>query len=460
MTCKCNNASKIVLSSVLAFSLLTPTSLFLDSKMAYAEPDAETGIETDDINPPIGFDKDGNPIYGEGSENNNIEEQPDLTPKPVLPDSPPPESPNANDSNSDEEDKENNNQQLTPKTPNNDQAPLTQNDSTPSYQVVGGTPPVEDAIVQQYNSWQADVEEAERNYQEKLKLYNNAKAKMEEGQNHLAEITTQFDQDKDFLVKHLKNEYLSNKDGLSPLLRVVDAILNSTSLNDFLTLMDYYERIGETIEEKVESVRQLKEEQENLVRELEEQNKLAEESFEQATEYKAQVDAINQELTDLIENRIATYSTPEIPKEGYSDVIQAAYSRIGLPYVWGGKGEDNRSFDCSGLTMWCYKQVYGIDIGICTSDQYAKGKKIPLSELKPGDVLFRDNSSSAYQHVAIYVGGDKYIHAPSTGRLISIGTGLGSWTCGLRFVDDMEISGINEELQEDMEKLRAEKEKL
>lgn len=448
--------SRAVIGVALAAMLLMPTSLFLQRQYAYGEPDAETGAEVVDDPSFIGYDKDGNPIFKEDEAEEDVTQPEEV----VTPSDPQPEEnitkpepkPDTKPSTPTDERLE---QQLPNNTDGVLAAPLA---TTPSYQVVGGTPPVEDAIVQQYNSWQADVEQAQRDYQEKLDIYNEANRKMEEGEAHLREIEDEFSKDQEFLAQHIRNEYLSQNDGMSPALRFFEIITTSKSLNDFLNTLEYYERINEVINNKIDNVRALKEEQEQIVAELEEQSNIAKSAMEEAAEFKTQVDEINQELEDLIQNRISTYSTPDIPAEGYSDVIQAAYSRIGLPYVWGGKGEDNRSFDCSGLTQWCYKQVYGIDIGVNTSAQYANGKHIPLNQLKPGDVLFRDNrGNSAYQHVAIYIGGDKYIHAPSTGRLISIGSGLSSWTCGLRFVEDMNIPGVDDELQKSMEELRSKK---
>jgi len=109
------------------------------------------------------------------------------------------------------------------------------------------------------------------------------------------------------------------------------------------------------------------------------------------------------------------YIPPTIPVGGYNSVVEAAYSRIGCPYVWAGKGPD--VFDCSGLTRWCYLQAGFRDIGASDYYQYQTATaRLPLSEARPGDVLWWSG------HVAIYIGDGKYIHAPSPGYYVEIQT--------------------------------------
>lgn len=93
-------------------------------------------------------------------------------------------------------------------------------------------------------------------------------------------------------------------------------------------------------------------------------------------------------------------------------VVSAAYSQLGVPYVWGGT-TPGVGLDCSGLTQYCYRQA-GISIPRNTESQYAKGKKLSLSEAQPGDILYRTG------HVGIYIGGDRYIHAPHRGEVVRI----------------------------------------
>lgn len=107
-------------------------------------------------------------------------------------------------------------------------------------------------------------------------------------------------------------------------------------------------------------------------------------------------------------------------------IVEAAHSQLGVPYVWGGS-TPNVGLDCSGLTQWCYAQA-GISIPRYSEDQAAGGTMIPLSEARPGDILWRPG------HVAIYIGGDQYIHEPQTGDVCKISNGISYFTCAVRYL--------------------------
>lgn len=106
-------------------------------------------------------------------------------------------------------------------------------------------------------------------------------------------------------------------------------------------------------------------------------------------------------------------------------IVQAAYSQLGVPYVWGGE-TPGVGLDCSGLTKYCYGTV-GINLPHYTEDQYALGTPKLLSEAQPGDILYKPG------HVAIYVGGDQYIHEPHTGAVCTLASGINYFTCALSF---------------------------
>ncbi|WP_099890004.1 C40 family peptidase [Streptomyces sp. 2132.2] len=94
-------------------------------------------------------------------------------------------------------------------------------------------------------------------------------------------------------------------------------------------------------------------------------------------------------------------------------IVNFARAQVGKAYISGGTGPS--SYDCSGLVQAAYRQA-GVTLPRMSQDQSARGTSVSLSALQPGDVLYWGSRGSAY-HVAIYVGGGKFVGAqnPSTG---------------------------------------------
>jgi peptidoglycan DL-endopeptidase CwlO len=100
--------------------------------------------------------------------------------------------------------------------------------------------------------------------------------------------------------------------------------------------------------------------------------------------------------------------------------LSAALSRLGMPYVWGAAGP--RSFDCSGLVQWSFRQA-GIVMPRVAADQARTGPSVPVKYLQPGDLLFyhTDPTAPTYiSHVAIYLGKGKMLQAPEPGEFVEI----------------------------------------
>jgi peptidoglycan DL-endopeptidase CwlO len=88
--------------------------------------------------------------------------------------------------------------------------------------------------------------------------------------------------------------------------------------------------------------------------------------------------------------------------------VQAAYSVVGTPYVFGSANPDV-GLDCSGVTVYAWGQA-GVYLPHSAAAQYSSFPKIPLSAVQPGDLVYYGNFGP---HIAIYVGGGNIIHASS-----------------------------------------------
>lgn len=97
-------------------------------------------------------------------------------------------------------------------------------------------------------------------------------------------------------------------------------------------------------------------------------------------------------------------------------IVSAAYSQLGVPYVWGGTSPGS-GLDCSGLTQYCHR-VAGISIG--RTSQVQGGGGMAVSNPQPGDLVCYGH------HIGIYIGNGQMIHAPHTGDVVRVASVYGS----------------------------------
>ncbi len=115
-------------------------------------------------------------------------------------------------------------------------------------------------------------------------------------------------------------------------------------------------------------------------------------------------------------------------------VVQFARQFVGNPYIWGGNSLTNGT-DCSGFTQQVYAH-FGISIPRLSYEQAESGVKIPVSEAKPGDLIFYARNGVVY-HVVIYAGDGKAVNAGSTMTgiiLANVDYENACWAC--RYLDD------------------------
>lgn len=97
-----------------------------------------------------------------------------------------------------------------------------------------------------------------------------------------------------------------------------------------------------------------------------------------------------------------------------ADVVADAKKYLGVPYVFG--GTSSSGLDCSGLVQRVYKDL-GIDLPRLVSGQGKMGTAVPsLAQAQPGDLIVTNGG----EHIVIYAGNGKVIHAPSEGRNVSL----------------------------------------
>ncbi|MCP3802202.1 NlpC/P60 family protein [Allokutzneria sp. A3M-2-11 16] len=119
-------------------------------------------------------------------------------------------------------------------------------------------------------------------------------------------------------------------------------------------------------------------------------------------------------------------------------VINRALSQLGVIYAWGGGNGSGPTrgirdggvadvfgdyrkigFDCSGLMIYAFAGV-GINLAHYSGYQYNAGRKVPLSQMQPGDMLFWAHSGGRIHHVAMYIGGGRMVEAPFSGARVRV----------------------------------------
>lgn len=102
------------------------------------------------------------------------------------------------------------------------------------------------------------------------------------------------------------------------------------------------------------------------------------------------------------------------PSGGADVAIAKAYTFIGVDYVWG--GESYSGVDCSGLAVLSWAAA-GVSLTHSSRAQYWEGTHVSLDSVQPGDLIFwsSDGSAGSIYHVAIYLGNDQMIEAPTFG---------------------------------------------
>lgn len=129
--------------------------------------------------------------------------------------------------------------------------------------------------------------------------------------------------------------------------------------------------------------------------------------------------------------KLADVKVTKIPAQQKSvtlvdKVVWNAQKQQGKMYRWGGTSPVT-GFDCSGLTQYAFRNGAQVAIPRTAAEQYAAAVKIPQTEASKGDLVFFITRGKRVSHVGIYLGGNRFVHAPRTGKAITTSELKGYW---------------------------------
>lgn len=100
------------------------------------------------------------------------------------------------------------------------------------------------------------------------------------------------------------------------------------------------------------------------------------------------------------------------------DLIGSAMGFLGVAYRFGGASPSG--FDCSGFMQYIFRKAFAVNLPRTSAEQANVGVAVNRSQLQPGDMVFFRTAGSRISHVGMYIGNDRFIHAPRTGKRIEI----------------------------------------
>ncbi|QID18124.1 C40 family peptidase [Nitrogeniibacter mangrovi] len=101
------------------------------------------------------------------------------------------------------------------------------------------------------------------------------------------------------------------------------------------------------------------------------------------------------------------------------EVVMRSLSFLDTPYRYGGTSRAT-GLDCSALVQKVFAEAVGMQLPRTARAQAGAGKHVSRKALRPGDLVFFNTRHRAYSHVGIYLGNDRFVHAPSKGSVVRI----------------------------------------
>lgn len=101
------------------------------------------------------------------------------------------------------------------------------------------------------------------------------------------------------------------------------------------------------------------------------------------------------------------------------EITLYALGLIDTGYRFGGKNPE-AGLDCSGMVTYIFDRAAGLKLGGSAADIARRGRPVDRDDLRPGDLVFFNTRNAPFTHVGIYIGDDRFIHAPSTNGRVRI----------------------------------------
>jgi len=96
-----------------------------------------------------------------------------------------------------------------------------------------------------------------------------------------------------------------------------------------------------------------------------------------------------------------------------NDVVLFALGLVETGYRFGGKNPE-AGLDCSGMVSYVYRKSVDMQLAGSAAELARQGKPVPASQLRPGDLVFFNTRNKPYSHVGIYIGDERFVHAPNS----------------------------------------------
>lgn len=116
---------------------------------------------------------------------------------------------------------------------------------------------------------------------------------------------------------------------------------------------------------------------------------------------------------------VSAYSAEPGNDSPSSEVALYAMSLADTPYRYGGNSRDD-GFDCSGFVRYVFENSLGVSLPRTSAGMSGLGAVLDGEELRPGDLVFFNTRKRPFSHVGIYLGEDRFVHAPGNGKGVMV----------------------------------------